>query len=108
VKCCEEFGASHYIDRLQDESDELRKMMDWLSGHEPQLKMMIEAYKHYDVQELGSDVGECSGEKKEKISDIIAPPKTFHKNAYAPKPNPFRNRLDTTTDPLMFPPHTHR
>jgi hypothetical protein len=36
---------SHYVDRLQDENDELRKMMGWLSGHEPQLSMMMEAYK---------------------------------------------------------------
>jgi hypothetical protein len=44
---------AHYVDRLQDENDELRKMMGWLSGHEPQLRMMIEAYKHYDGQTLG-------------------------------------------------------
>jgi hypothetical protein len=25
----------HYVDRLHDENDELRKMMGWLSGHEP-------------------------------------------------------------------------
>jgi hypothetical protein len=25
----------NYVDRLQDENDELRKMMGWLSGHEP-------------------------------------------------------------------------
>jgi hypothetical protein len=25
----------HYVDRLQDENDELRKLMGWLSGHEP-------------------------------------------------------------------------
>jgi hypothetical protein len=56
---------------------------------------------------LGSDkVGECSGEKEENIGDIIAPQKTFHKNAYAPKPNPLRNRLDTTPDPPVFPPQT--
>jgi hypothetical protein len=41
---------AHYVDRLQDENDELRKMMGWLSGHEPQLRMMIEAYKRYDGQ----------------------------------------------------------
>jgi hypothetical protein len=40
---------------LQDENDELRKMMGWLSGHEPQLRMMIEAYKRYDGHVLGSD-----------------------------------------------------
>jgi hypothetical protein len=70
--------------------------------------MMIEAYKRYDGQALGSDkIGEGSGEKEEKIGDIPAPPKTFHKNAYAPKPNPLRNRLDTTPDPLVFPPQTN-
>jgi hypothetical protein len=26
---------AHYVDLLQDENDELRKMMGWLSGHEP-------------------------------------------------------------------------
>jgi hypothetical protein len=36
---------AHYVDRLQDENDELRKMMGWLSGHETQLKMMMETYK---------------------------------------------------------------
>jgi hypothetical protein len=35
---------SHYVDRLQDENGELRKVMGWLSGHEPQLRMMIETY----------------------------------------------------------------
>jgi hypothetical protein len=29
----------HYVDRLRDENDELRKMMGSLSGHEPQLRM---------------------------------------------------------------------
>jgi hypothetical protein len=64
--------------------------------------MMIEAYKHYDGQALGSEkVGECSGEGGEKIGDIQAPLKTFHKNAYAPKPNPLKNKHDTTPDPPM-------
>jgi hypothetical protein len=26
---------AHYVDNLQDENDELRKLMGWLSGHEP-------------------------------------------------------------------------
>jgi hypothetical protein len=39
---------AHYIDRLQDENDELKKMMGWLSSHELELRMMIEAYKRYD------------------------------------------------------------
>jgi hypothetical protein len=36
---------AQYVDRLQDENDELRKLMDWLSGHEPQLRIMIETFK---------------------------------------------------------------
>jgi DNA repair exonuclease SbcCD ATPase subunit len=36
---------AHYVYRLQDENDELRKLMGWLSGHEPQLRIMIETYK---------------------------------------------------------------
>jgi hypothetical protein len=36
---------AHYVDRLQDENDELRKLMGWLSSHEPQLRIMIETYK---------------------------------------------------------------
>jgi hypothetical protein len=70
--------------------------------------MMIEAYNLYDGQALGSEkVRECSGEGGEKIGDIQAPPKTFHKNAYAPKPNPLKNKLDTTTDPPIFPHSTN-
>jgi hypothetical protein len=26
---------AYYVDRLQDENDELRKLMGWLSSHEP-------------------------------------------------------------------------
>jgi hypothetical protein len=32
---------AHYVDRLQDENDELRKLMGWLSGHEPQLRIIV-------------------------------------------------------------------
>jgi hypothetical protein len=72
---------------LEDENDELRKMMGWLSGYEPQMRMMMETYKGQDGQALGSEkVGESSGEGGDKIGDIQAPP-TYHKNAYAPKPN---------------------
>jgi hypothetical protein len=35
---------AHYVGRLQDENDELRKLMGWLSRHEPRLRMMIEAF----------------------------------------------------------------
>jgi hypothetical protein len=59
------------VNRLQDENGELRKMMGWLSGHEPQLRMMIKTYKRYDGQALGSEkVGESSGDGGEKIGDI--------------------------------------
>jgi hypothetical protein len=77
---------------LQDENDELRKLMGWLFGHEPQLRIMIETYKRQDGEVLrAKKVGEGSGE-----SDIPEPPKTHHKNAFVPKPNHLRNRLDTT------------
>jgi hypothetical protein len=39
-------------------------------------------------------------------SDILESPKTHHKNAFVPKPNHLRNRLDTTPAPPMFPPQT--
>jgi hypothetical protein len=66
---------AHYVDRLQDENDELRKLMGWLSGHEPQLRMMIEAFKRQDGEGHGANkVGEGSGE------NIPEPPKTHHKN----------------------------
>jgi hypothetical protein len=107
INAVKNMELAHYVDRLQDENDELRKMMGWLSGHEPQLRLMIEAYKRYDGQALGSNkVGEGSGENEGNIGDIPEPPKTYHKNAYAPKPNPLRNRLDTTPAPPMFPPQT--
>jgi peptide deformylase len=37
--------------------------MGWLSGHEAQLRIMIETYKHQDGEGLGANkVGEGSGE----------------------------------------------
>jgi hypothetical protein len=79
----------HYVNHLQDENDELKKMMGWLSGLEPQLRMMMETYKRQDGIALGSEkVGEASGEGGENIGDILGPPKTYHKNTFAPKPNP--------------------
>jgi hypothetical protein len=32
---------AHYVDRLQDENDELKKLMGSLSGHEPRLRIMM-------------------------------------------------------------------
>jgi hypothetical protein len=98
---------AHYVDRLQDENDELRKMMGWLSGHEPQLRIMIETYKRQDGEGLGANkVGEGSGENEGQIGDIAEPPKTHHKNAFVHKPNHLRNQLDTTPAPPVFPPQT--
>jgi hypothetical protein len=55
-------------------NDELRKLMGWLSGHEPQLRIMIETYKRQDGEGLGENkVGEGSGE------NIPEPPKIHHK-----------------------------
>jgi hypothetical protein len=64
---------------------------------------MIEAYKRQDGEALGTKkVGEGSGE-----SDIPESPKTHHKNAFVPKPNHLRNRLDTIPAPPVFPPQTN-
>jgi hypothetical protein len=99
---------AHYVDHLQDENDELRKMMGWLSRHEPQLRMMMETYKRQDGYGFGSEkIGESSGEGEEKIGDILAPPKTHHKNSYFPKPNPLLNKLDTNPDPPILPRSTN-
>jgi hypothetical protein len=71
---------AHYVDLLQDENDELRKMMGWLPGHDPQLRIMIETYKRQDGEVLGANkVGEGSGENEGKIGDIPEPPKPHHK-----------------------------
>jgi hypothetical protein len=43
---------AHYVDRLQDENDELRKLMGWLSGHAPQLRIMIKIFKRQDGEAL--------------------------------------------------------
>jgi hypothetical protein len=64
--------------------------------------LIIEAYKRCDGLALESDkIGEFSGERGQKIGDIQAPPKTFHKNAYAPKTNPLRNRLVLTLTSIV-------
>jgi hypothetical protein len=65
---------AHYVDHLQDENDELRKLMGWLSGHEPQLRIMIETFNRKNGEGLGANkVGEGSEE------NIPEPPKTHHK-----------------------------
>jgi hypothetical protein len=93
---------AHYVDRLQDENDELRKLMGWFSGHEPQLRIMIETFKRQDGEGLEANkVGERSGE------NILELPKIHHKNDFPPKPNHLRNRLDTTPAPPVFPPQTN-
>jgi hypothetical protein len=104
VHALKNLEIAHYVNRLEDENDELKKMMGWLSGHEPQLRMMMVTYKRYDGQVLGSEkVGECSGEGGVKIGAIQAPPKTCHKNANAPKSNTLKNKLDTNPYPPIFP-----
>jgi hypothetical protein len=54
INAMKNMELAHYVDRLQDENDELRKLMGWLSGHEPQLKIMIETYKCQDGEALGA------------------------------------------------------
>jgi hypothetical protein len=75
VNAVKNMELAHYVDRLQDENDEPRKLMGWLSGHESQLRIMIETYKRQDGEALGAKkVGVGSSE-----SDIPEPPKTHHK-----------------------------
>jgi small-conductance mechanosensitive channel len=63
---------AHYVDRLQDENDELRKLMGWLSGHEPQLRIMIETYKRQDGEGLGANkVGEVSQSHQKLTTKMI-------------------------------------
>jgi hypothetical protein len=103
VNAMKDMELSHYLDHLQDENDELRKLMGWLSGHEPQLRIMIETYKRQDGEALGAKkMGEGGGE-----CDIPEPPKTHHNNAFVPKPNHLRNQLDTTPAAPVFPPQTN-
>jgi hypothetical protein len=53
---------AHYVDRLKDENDELRKLIGWLSSHKPQLRIMIETFKRQDGEGLGANKdGEGSG-----------------------------------------------
>jgi hypothetical protein len=96
------FELARYVDHLQDKNDDLIKLMGWLSGHEPQLRKMIETFKRQDGEGLRANkVGEGSGE------NIPERPKTHHKNDFPPKPNHLRNRLDTTPAPPVFPPQTN-
>jgi hypothetical protein len=76
-----------HVDRLQNENDDLRKLLSWLSSQEPQLGMIIAEFERFYGQALGLDkVGECSGERRE-IGKIPVPPQTTPKNQFAPKPN---------------------
>jgi hypothetical protein len=70
--------------------------------------MMMKIYKCQDGCGFGLEkIGESSGEGEEKIGDIRAPPKTHHKNAYVPKPNPLLNKLDKNPDLPIFPHSTN-
>jgi hypothetical protein len=76
------------VDRLQIENDDLRNLLSWLSSQEPQLGMMVAAFKRFDGQALGSNkVGECSGEREGKFGKTPVPPHTTPKNQFSTKPN---------------------
>jgi hypothetical protein len=53
VHALKNLEPAQYVNRLEDENHELRKMMGWLSGHEPQIRMMMETYKRQDGKALG-------------------------------------------------------
>jgi hypothetical protein len=72
------FELAHYVDRLQDENDELRKLTGWLSGHEPQLRMMIEALRGRMVRDLGKtrflrEVERISQSHQKPTTKMISP-----------------------------------
>jgi hypothetical protein len=49
---------------------------------------MIAAFKRYDGQALGANtIGECNGERDEKVGEIPIPPHTTPKDKFEPKPN---------------------
>jgi hypothetical protein len=103
------------LDVIYEENDYLRKVLGWLSGQEPQLKIMIEEFKRADArglgfEKLGEKVGEHSGESVyekcvesnpefEVIGDIQVSLPRAPKNSFTPKPNHLCNKLDTTQDP---------
>jgi hypothetical protein len=111
------------LDVIYEENDYLRKVLGWLSGQEPQLKIMIEEFKRADGRGLGFDklgekVGENSGESVyekcveanpefEVIGDIQVPLPKAPKNSFTPKPIHLFNKLDTTQDSPKFPPKTN-
>jgi hypothetical protein len=66
VHALKNVALAHYVNHLQDENDKLRRMMGWLSGHEPQLKMMMETYKRQDGKALGSEKVEKLVVREEK------------------------------------------
>ena len=96
---------------LEDENRYARTMLSWISAREPQLCMIIAAFKRADGIALWSSLnssnfewaydekfGETSGEK-EKIGDIHAPLQKAPKNPeWKPKPNHLLNKLDTMLD----------
>jgi hypothetical protein len=91
------------LDVIYEENDYLRKVLGWLSGQEPQLKIMIEEFKRADgrglgFEKLGEKVGENIGESVyekcvesnpefEVIGDIQVPLPKAPKNSFTPKPN---------------------
>jgi hypothetical protein len=110
VNVVKNMEIARYVDRLQDENDELRKLMGWLSGHEPRLRIMIETYKRLDGEALGANkVGENEG----KIRDIPEPPKPTTKclcsqdeSSWKPtRHNPSSTRVSSTNRQL---PETHQ
>jgi hypothetical protein len=108
------------LDVIYQENDYLRKVLGWLSGQEPQLKIMTKEFKRSDgrglgFEKLGEKVGEnCGKSVYEKcvestpefqvIGDIQVPLPKAPKNSFTPKPNHLCNKLDTTQDPPKFPP----
>jgi hypothetical protein len=48
VHVLQNLELAQHVDHLQKDNDDLRELMSWLSSHEPQLGMMIAAFKRFD------------------------------------------------------------
>jgi hypothetical protein len=104
------------LDVIYEENDYFRKVLGWLSGQEPQLKIMIEEFKRADGRGLGFEklsekVGENSGESVyekcvesnpefEVIGNIQVPLPKAPKNSFTQGPTTCATSL---TQPKIHP-----
>lgn len=53
------------MNHIYEDNVYMCKLLGWLSGHDPQLGMLVVEYKRVDGRGLGFEkVGECSGDRE--------------------------------------------